>query len=362
MTQPTSGGGHWISDWATPPASTNYLAFGYTANQSDIFVLRGWLFDVSKPNAATAQMIGKTYFGTVDEAGARKTAHEFAADILAMFGGQSTFGTHIYYVHQDSSQGAKEIWRMDPDGNNAKLLTRFGRLSGEPAVSPDGSKIAFISNPSGKWAIFVFSVDQVRDLRFYNPNARMNLYPSFTADGKQLVFGSTLGTDVCCRIFIASLDGTGVRPITTASGIDAEPKVNPKTGADIVFSSGRSGPEQIYKMNIDGGDLERLSDGTGEASNPAWNPDGLHIAYAWTRGFAAGKFNIFVMDVTNRGYIQLTHDEGKNENPTWSPDGTHLAFMSNRTGTEQIWTMLATGDQPQRLTKQGINSSPIWGK
>lgn len=361
MSQPQSGGGHWISDWASPPASTNYLAFGYTAVQNDVFVLRGWLYDVSQPDASRAQMIGKTYLGTVDEAGARKTAHDFASDIIALFGGKSMFGTHIYYVHQNSSKSAKEIWRMDPDGKNAQQLTRFNDLSDEPAVSPDGSKMAFISNRGGKWAIFVFSVDPIRDLRFYNPNARMNLYPSFTPDGKQLVFGSTAGTDRCCRIFIANVDGSGVRPITTSVFIDAEPKVNPKTGADIVFASGRSGPEQIYKMNIDGGDVERLSDGTGEASNPAWHPNGQKIAYAWTRGFAAGKFNVFVMDVSNRGYIQLTHDEGKNENPSWAPDGIHLAFMSNRTGTEQIWTMLADGSQPQQLTKQGLNSTPMWG-
>jgi TolB protein len=360
--QPTNGGGHWIADWSTPPSSANYLAFGYTAVQNGVFVLRGWLFDVSKPEVSSAQMIAKTYLASVDEAGARKTAHEFATDIIALFGGKSMFGSHIYYVHRESARSTvSEIWRMDPDGGNAVQLTRFGITSLYPAVSGDGSKFAFSSNRSFKWDIFVFSVDPRRDLRFYNPNSRMNSQPSFTPDGKQIVFMSTAGTDKCCRIFVANLDGSGLRPLTSSVFIDAEPKVNPKTGADIVFSSGRSGPEQIYKMNIDGGDVERLSDGTGEAANPAWHPNGQKIAFAWTRGFAAGKFNIFIMDVTTRSYNQLTHDEGKNENPSWAPDGIHLAFMSNRTGTEQIWTMLADGSQPQQITKQGVNSSPVWG-
>ncbi|HWC95445.1 MAG TPA: hypothetical protein VG456_01815 [Candidatus Sulfopaludibacter sp.] len=358
---PTSGGGHWISDWAGPPSNTNYLALGYTAVQNNVFVLRGWLFDVSKPDVTSAQMLGKTYLGSVDEAGARKAAHEFAADIVALFGGKSMFGTHIYYVHRDTAQSPREIWRMDPDGGNATQLTRFGITSHEPAVSADGTKFAFSSNRAYKWDIFVFSVDPRRDLRFYNPNARMNTQPSFTPDGKQIVFSSTAGTDKCCRIFIANLDGSGVRPISSPGFLDAEPKMNPKTGADIVFSSGRSGPEQIYKMNMDGGDLERLTDGTGEASNASWHPNGQQIAFAWTRGFSAGKFNIFIMDVTTRSYNQLTHDEGKNENPSWAPDGIHLAFMSNRSGNEQIWTMLANGDQPQRITKQGLNSTPVWG-
>ncbi len=358
---PQTGGGRWIRDWSSPPASANYLAFGYAAVQNNVFVLRGWLYDVSKADPSSAQMLGKTYLGNVDEAGARKTAHEFAADIIALFGGKSLAGTHIYYVHQANSKSPKEIWRMDADGGNATQLTRFGTLSHEPAVSPDGSKFAFSSNHGFKWDIFVFSVDPPRDLRFYNPNTRMNSQPSFTPDGKQIVFMSTEGTDRCCRIFIANLDGSGLRALTTSVFIDAEPKVNPKTGADIVFSSGRGGPEQIYKMSIDGSDVERLSEGGGEASNPSWNPDGLHIAFSWTRGFAAGKFNVFIMDVSNRSYIQLTHDEGKNENPTWAPDGVHLAFMSNRSGGEQIWTMLSDGSQQQQLTRQGINSSPVWG-
>jgi TolB protein len=68
------------------------------------------------------------------------------------------------------------------------------------------------------------------------------------------------------------------------------------------------------------------------------------------------------MDVVTHKYLQLTHDEGRNENPVWAPDGVHLAFASDRGGTEQIYSMLADGSQPQKLTSQGINTNPAWGK
>lgn len=360
MARPTSGGGHWLSDWSNPPASATHLAFGYTADQNNVLVLRGWFYDLGAGAAGSnPQVFGKTYFGGMDDNGARKVAHEFAADIIAAFGGKSMFGTHIYYVHQASSRAPKEIWRMDTDGGNPQQITHFNSLSIEPSVSPDGSKIAFTSYAKGTPGIFVFSVDPVRDLRFYNQVASMNSQPSFTPDGKQIVYSSSAGH--CCRIFIANVDGTGFRAITQSSFIDTEPKVNPKTGQQVVFSSGRSGPEQIYMMNIDGGDVQRLSEGTGEASNPSWHPGGQIIAFAWTRGFAAGKFNIFVMDVATHKYNQLTHDEGKNENPSWAPDGVHLTFMSNRTGSSQIWTMLADGTQVHQITRQGLNYSPVWG-
>ena len=359
LAAPTSGGGHWLQDWSNPPASATYLAFGYTADQNGVFTLYGWLYDL-RSGVGNPQVLGKVYVGSLDEAGARKVAHQFAADIISAFGGKSLFGTHIYYVHSPSARSPiKEIWRMDPDGGNQQQLTHYNSTSIQPAVSPDGSRFAFTSYVKGTPGIFVFSVDPVRDLRFYNQVASMNETPSFTPDGKQIVYASSAGR--CCRIFIANLDGTGFKPLTNSPFIDSEPKVNPKTGQQVVFSSGRSGPEQIYLMNIDGGDISRLTDGTGEASNPAWHPGGQLISYAWTRGFAAGKFNVFVMDVAKRSYIQLTHDEGKNEDPTWAPDGTHLTFMSNRTGTEQIFTMLADGTQVQQLTRQGVNYSPVWG-
>ena len=258
----TTGGGRWMEDWSRPPAQANYLAFGYTAAQNGVLVLQGWLYDLSKDTPANAQLVGKRYLATVDEAGARKMAHEFAADIITLFGGQSLYGTHIYFTSDRT--GHKEIWAMDPDGKNQRQITRFNNISTYPTVSPDGSKIAFTSWVKGQPAIFIFSVDPVRDLRYYNQAASVNQAGSFTPDGKQVVYASSAGTGRCCRIFAANLDGTGFRPISSSSAIEVEPKVNPKTGIDIVFSSDRPGPQQVYRMSMDGADLERLTPGIGE--------------------------------------------------------------------------------------------------
>ena len=88
--------------------------------------LRGWMYDLTKGTTANAQVIGKVYAGTPDDAGARQVAHQFAADILALWGAQSLFGTHIYFVSDRT--GHKEIWAMDFDGRNQHQITRFGTL------------------------------------------------------------------------------------------------------------------------------------------------------------------------------------------------------------------------------------------
>jgi len=354
----TSMGGLWFTDWASPPVQANYLVTGYTAEQVGQIVLYGWLFDVGQPNLANAQIIGKRYFGTVDEAGARKVAHEFAADILAHWGGTSLFGTHVYFVSNRS--GHKEVWSMDPDGSNQKQVTSFKSISIMPAVSPDGSKIAFTSFAHGNPAIFILSTETGRRLPFYNQVASLNATPDFTPDGKQIVYASSASG--YAQIYVANLDGSNLRRISSSRAIEVEPKVNPKTGNDTVFVSGRSGPQQIFRMNFDGTGVERLTNGEGEASNPSWNPDGKVIAYSWTRGYATGNFNIFLMDVATRKFDQLTHSEGRNENPSWAPDGRHLVFMSTRSGSHQIYTMVADGTQVHQLTSAGNNWTPVWGK
>ncbi len=66
------------------------------------------------------------------------------------------------------------------------------------------------------------------------------------------------------------------------------------------------------------------------------------------------------MDIATRRFVQLTHDAGRNDFPSWSPDGRHLVFQSNRSGNDQIWTMLADGTQQRQLTTSGRNTQPNW--
>jgi TolB protein len=354
--QPT---GMYLSDWAGPPVSANYLAFGYTAVQGGRLVLMGYFYNVTQPDAANAQVFGRIYNGSLDEAGARQIAREFAADILKQFGMESLAGSKIIFV--SNRTGSKEIWQMDYDGANQRQVTKYGSISTTPTVSPDGTKVAFTSYVRSQPEILIHSLETSRRLPFFNQNASMSATPGFTPDGKQMGFSSTLAGGYA-QIYIADANGSNLKRLTHSRFVEVEPKVNPKTGNEIVFVSGRSGPQQIYKMNIEGTDIVRLTTGEGEASNPAWHPDGQHIAFSWTRGFEPGNFNVFVMNVATREFVQLTHGAGRNENPTWGPDGRRLVFSSKRAGRNNIFTMLADGTQVKQLTTQGENTIPLWSK
>ncbi len=355
----TNPQGNRLTDWSLPPVAANYLGIGYGAENQGQFVVFGWLYSTA-PTIATlqqAQVFGKVYTATLDEPGAIDAGHRYAADILAQFGGKSLVGTRIVFVSDRS--GSKEIWVMNWDGSGQKQLTRFGSITTFPSASPDGHRIAFTSYAAGYPAIYMFSLDTGRKLPFYNQRASMNAFVTFTPDSKQVVFSSTAGGGPP-QLFMANLDGSNFRRLTYSSSIEVEAKINPKTGTDMVDVSGRSGFPQVYHLNLEGADVQRLSAGTGEATNPAWSPDGGHIAFAWTRGFEPGNYNIFVMDVESRQTTQLTSNEGRNENPGWAPDGAHIVYASKRGRQSQIWVMNADGTDKHPLTQTGSNEKPVW--
>jgi TolB protein len=325
--------------------------------QNGALVLYGYLDDTRQSNPQSAQLLAQRYVGSLDGAGATRMAHEYANDIIQKFGKTgSLLGSRIYYVSKRG--GSDEIWAMDWDGNNQKQLTRLKSLSIFPSVSPDGSKLAFTSFAKGQPRIMMIDTLSGRALPFFNQEASLNANVTFTPDGKTIYYSSTASG--IAQIYSAGVEGEGFRRVSFRDTLEAEPKVNPKNPNLLLVVMGNP-HQQIYQMNTDGSNVQRVTNGEGEASNPSWNPDGQHFAFSWTRGYATGDFNVFVMDFGTREYVQLTHSEGKNEDPVWAPDGRHLVFGSTRTGKKQIFSMLANGTQPQQLTKEGENRYPTWG-
>jgi TolB protein len=128
-----------------------------------------------------------------------------------------------------------------------------------------------------------------------------------------------------------------------------------------MFISDRTGKPQLYKMNVDGSGVEMITTNEGDVANPAWSPDGRFVAFAWTRGYVPGNFNIFIQTVANKQFVQLTKENGSNENPSWAPDNVHLVYSNTkRGGSTQIYSMLANGTRVRQLTTAGNNAQPVW--
>ena len=343
--------------WSAPPPNAAMLAFGNLGASGNTLTVQGWLYDAK--NGTSPQVLGKQYQDAATTDAARAIAHKFADEIIFRLGGgiQGIAESKIYFV--SSRSGRKEIWAMDYDGANQHALTHVGSISLSPRVSPDGSRIAFSSLTRTGWDILMYSVDVGRLVAFPRFGGT-NLSPAWSPDGTKLAFSSSRGGDP--EIYVVDQSGSNLKRLTSFKGPDVSPAWNRKTGAQMAWVSGRSGLPQIYTMEADGTNPQRLTE-EGYAVSPAWSPNGQFLVFSWIRHYgpgAPGAQDIYIMDIASKQWVQLTHDGGRNDFPYWSPDGRHIIFQSSRSGSEQIWTMLADGTNQKQLSFAGSNTQPNW--
>lgn len=345
--------------WTDAPASAQAVAFGNLSASGNDLVISAWLYDVR--NASAPPMIAKIYRGEVTEAEVRLFAHQFADEIVMKLSGglPGISTTQIAFV--SSRSGNKEIWTMDYDGSNQHQLTTMHGINLTPRWSPDSSRIAFTCFAAGRNGvtspqICMYSMLTGKLLAWPRWSGT-NSSPSWSPDGSSVMFMSSMQGSP--ELYIADANGNHPKRLTFSVGVNTSPAWNPKTGQQVVFVSDRGGLPQLYLMNIDGTGVEKIElQDMGYVIDPSWSPNGQLVAFSWQR--PNGNYDIYAMDIVNHQLVQLTRDSGRNERPGWAPDGRHIVFESTRTGSRQIWSMLADGTQARQLTTQGSNESPNW--
>ncbi len=344
--------------WLDPPTSAFYVGFGNLSESTAEVAIQAWLFDVRNPSSQP--VVGKVYRGAPTDLQVRKFAHQFADEIISKLSGglPSVASTQIAFV--SSRTGSKEIWVMDYDGANQHPLTSLRSIAITPRWSPDGSRIAFTCfapyNGLTSAQICMYSMDTGKLVAF--PRFRgTNITPAWSPDGAQLIFSSSMQSNP--ELYVSDISGGRPKRLTFSNGANMSPAWNPKTGQTIAFVSDRGGTPQLYLMNADGTSTTKLDlPDKGYVIDPAWSPNGQLLAFSWRR--PNDNYDLYIMDAASHQLVELTRDQGRNERPSWAPDGRHLVFESTRTGTRQIWTMLADGSQPHQLTTGGHNESPNW--
>ena len=255
-------------------------------------------------------------------------------------------GSRIAFV--SDRDGSVDIYAMKADGTGVTRLTRDAAWDLFPAWSPDGSRIALSSDRDGNPEIYVMNADGTGMMRLTrgSPEGESG-QPTWSPDGSGIAFASE--RDGNFDIYVMNADGTGVTRLTRDAGWDYFPAWSPD-GSRIAFVSDRDDGfyEQIHVMNADGTGVTRLTsvspwfDGS-----PAWSPDGSRIAFDSDRD---GDFDIYVMNADGTGVTRLTRHSADDGLPSWSPDGSRIAFASNRDGNVEIYAMNSDGTGVTRLT------------
>jgi TolB protein len=344
--------------WIDPPTNANFVGFGNVSESTVEVAIEAWLFDVRSVSAQP--VVGKVYRGAPTDAQVRKFAHQFADEIISKLSGglPGVASTQIAFV--SARNGSKELWVMDYDGANQRPLTLLRTISLTPRWSPDASRIAFTSfmpfNGLVSAQICMYSLDAGKVLSFARFRGT-NSAPAWSPDGTQIMFSSSMQGNP--ELYVTDTSGNRPKRLTFANGASTSPAWNPKTGQTVAFVSDRGGIPKLYLMNSDGTNVTELElPDKGYLIDPAWSPNGQLLAFSWRR--PDGNYDIYVMDPSSRQIVEITRDAGRNERPSWAPDGRHVVFESTRSGSRQIWVMLADGTQPRQLTILGNNESPNW--
>ena len=217
------------------------------------------------------------------------------------------------------------------------------------------TKIAFASTRDGNSDIYVMASDGSNQRRVtVDPAA--DFLPAWSPDGKKIAFVSNR-TDRNNRIKqIWVIDADGKNPIRLTDGLgDSNPDWSPD-GTKIVYDAHLDpeehiGDDGITVMDADGNNKRLLTE---EGAHPSWSPDGKRIVFISGRN---GKVNhIYVMDADGRNWIQLTHDFVHKRFPSWSPDERSIAYVTN----QGIWVMDSDGENQRLLTKKNGDNHPSW--
>ena len=287
-----------------------------------------------------------------------------------------------------------EIYVVGASGGPPKLIV--GRDNGganrHPAVSRDGSRVAFSSSRDGNFGIYLVGIDG-QGLRRLTFSRGDDSEPAWSPDGSQIAFvrghdGTNEGhanlSPCASEIYVVNVPNVvgggeevgGEESLTRGQG-GTDPAWSPD-GTRIAFSSYRDGNYEIYTMGRDGSGVVRLTNTGAAEAEPAWSPDGVSIAYAanLVRGehgcgwigipISPGSTEpseapgIYVMTLGRNRRWRVSGGDGVTD-PTWSPDGTSVAYVSVFSGDGQLYTAdVASGLQTQLTFDPTMKSSPSW--
>jgi Tol biopolymer transport system component len=228
-----------------------------------------------------------------------------------------------------------------------------GTLHLAPALSPDGSQVAYFSEKDF-YFVDLYLADGTtgkvkrRILKSgvssnYETYRFINSQANWSPDGKYLAFAAKRGARDDIVIVDVERNKQVQRIEVKLSGVTT-PAWSPD-GQQLVFTGYDGGLSDLFIVSRDGERLRRLTQDKFADLHPVWSPDGKTIAFATDRGgetnfqtLAIGNMRIALYDL-DTGSIQVLDqmDQGKNVSPQWSPDGRSIAFVSDRNGVSNIF-------------------------
>jgi Tol biopolymer transport system component len=251
--------------------------------------------------------------------------------------------------------GKRQIWQMSANGFNPAALTTGTDVENyDPAFSPDGNFIAFVSTRDGNPEIYTMTISGTKVTRLTN-NAAADTHPAWSPDSKKIAFASDRATNN--DVWVMNADGSGLINITVLPGNDRDPSWG--SNDRIAFVSNRTGNDEIYAANPDGTALTQLTNSPGKDWSPAWSPAGNRLLFVSDRD--GGRLQIFAMKADGSAQNKLTDLPGDQYDPAWSPGGQYMTFASTKDSNLEIYVSSIDGSNLGRVTLDAADDAhPVW--
>ena len=302
------------------------------------------------------------------------------------------------------------VYVMDADGNNIRLIHDGAGSQAAPRWSSDGAWITYVAHTFPTINILRASNhgNRVEMLSKYRETAYRTSTPIWSPNGDSIAYvysftnrGDGKNNASTTHLALINLNDYSQRLLSSSARVTLHPQWSPD-GQWIAYVANPEGDLALYRVRVDGSDIQRLTPHGMDVDFPIWSPDSRSILYieqstkqlirtdadgnnpilltpdgllvvttaSWS---ADGKQIVFAVDVNGiASDIFTVRADGSELNrivlatgvdtePHWSSDGGWILFVSNRFGRYQIYKMRPDGSDVQQLTSHPAGArSPSW--
>ncbi len=266
-------------------------------------------------------------------------------------------GGWLVYAAGEQGRSYLEAHRL---GGPPPIRITAGGADRDPALSPDGSRLAFRSDRDGQWDLYLLEL-QTGEVERLTVTSAYEGHPTWSADGNWLAYEANSDGDLDIWILAVNIGSPPIQ-LTNHPGMDTSPHWDPAGGRRIAFISDRDGSRDVFLSDLDRPtdrfqNLTRTSEL--DEAHPGFSPDGKWIVYATE---AQGLDLVWTLEPRRPDADPV--QRGPGTRPVWSPDGSAL-LVTLRSPNEEHVVGYALGSQaPPSVSITGQGAAPLvdWGR